>query len=82
MNKFIKSILQLIINTSNVTLEVPSLLPWKQYELGDDSQGIYYYWLDKWRHQKRGKNAVSKGVAFSSTRKIIIKFSRNGTDIA
>ena len=42
----------------------------------------YYYWLDKWRHQKRGENAVSKGVAFSSTWKISIKLCRNKTEIA
>ena len=30
MNKFIKYIWQLIITTSNATLEVPSLLPWMQ----------------------------------------------------
>ena len=29
MNKFIEYILQLIISTSNATLKVPSMRPWK-----------------------------------------------------
>ena len=54
----------------------------KQCELDDDSQGVYYYLVDKWRHQMRERNAVSKEVAFSSIWKINIKFCTNETEIA
>ena len=54
----------------------------KQRELDDDSQEVYYYLVDKWRHQMRERNAVSKEVAFSSIWKINIKFCTNEKEIA